>query len=102
MSRPRCCEAHYSPLGPVVAADPLNILQVAVDTVVDGGVPIANGGRRERAVVRQAAGRGCEFALAGVAHRALRQSHILRIQPEFCHDKLLCAALTVLTHKALQ
>ena len=56
LPRSRCCEAHYSPLGPVVAANPLDILQVAVDTVVDGGVPIADGGRRERAIVRQAAG----------------------------------------------
>lgn len=83
LPRPRCCEAHSSSLGPVVAADPLDILQVAVDAVVDGGVPIADGGCRERAVVRQAAGRGCKLALAGVAHRALRRPHRLKIKPEF-------------------
>ena len=72
LPRPRCCKVHYSPFRPIVAADPLDILQVAVDAVVDGGVPIADGRRCERAVVRQAAGRGCELTLAGVAHQALR------------------------------
>ncbi len=95
-------EAHFSTLRPIVAANPLDILQVAVDAVVDGGVPVADGGCREHAVVRQAASRGCEFALTGVAHQALRQSHTFKIQSEFCHDMLLCPALTVFAHKALQ